>query len=218
MSVIVELDIHSTDFQLGQILSTEGERRVSLKTMVPLGEQPVPFFYISESASDSFEAHVRNHPSVSELYVVSTHNGETLYGLDWNINDDTFFDTLRRLDGHILAASGEGDQWMFQIQFRTHEAFSQFQESCFEGDIPINIKRIYNPTKPDAGPWYGLTPPQRKTLQYAVEMGYYSLPRQISTQEIADEFGISDQAVSERLRRGITTLVTNTLLLAADKG
>ena len=49
-------------------------------------------------------------------------------------------------------------------------------------------------------------------------MGYYSLPRQISTQEIADEFGISDQAVSERLRRGITTLVTNTLLLAADKG
>ncbi|MFQ3476495.1 helix-turn-helix domain-containing protein [Halonotius sp. F2-221B] len=217
MSVIVELDIHSVDFQLGQILSTEGGGKLSLKRMVPLGEQPVPFFYISEYASDSFEADVRNHPSVSELYVVNTHNGETLYGLDWNIKDDTFFDTLLTLDGHILRASSEKNQWMFQIQFRTHEAFSRFQESCFEGDIPIDIKRIYNPTKPDAGPWYGLTPPQRKTLQYAVERGYYSLPRQISTQEIADEFGISDQAVSERLRRAITTLVTNTLLLAADK-
>jgi predicted DNA binding protein len=215
MSVIVELDIHSTDFQLGQILSTGGESKVSLKTMVPLGEQPVPFFYISEYATDSFEAHVRNQSSVSELYAVDTHNNETLYGLDWNINDDTFFDTLMTLDGHILAATGEKDQWMFQIQFRTHEAFSRFQESCFEGDIPINIKRIYNPTKPEAGPWYGLSPPQRKTLRYAVEMGYYSLPRGISTQEIANEFEISDQAVSERLRRAIKTLVSSTLLQTA---
>ena len=71
-------------------------------------------------------------------------------------------------------------------------------------------------TKPDAGPWYGLTAPQRETLMYAVEMGYYALPRQISTQEIANEFDISDQAASERLRRAIDMLVANTLLLTAS--
>lgn len=47
----------------------------------------------------------------------------------------------------------------------------------------------------------------------AIQAGYYSIPRQASTQALADEFGISDQAVTERLRHGITALVSNTLLL-----
>ena len=216
MSVIVELALPASAFQLGQILSISGERTVTLKTMVPLGERSVPFFNVSETARESFESHVRDHPTVSDLYVVNSHDGETLYGLDWEIDDDTFFASITELGGSVLEASGGADQWVFQLRFRTHDALSEFQESCFDGDIPIDVLKIYNPTKPDAGPWYGLTPPQRETLIYAVEMGYYSLPRGISTQEIADEFDISDQAVSERLRRAIETLVTNTLLLTAS--
>lgn len=77
----------------------------------------------------------------------------------------------------------------------------------------MDIERIFNPTKPDAGPWYGLTATQRETLTYAAEEGYYSLPRQISTKELADRFDVSDQAITERLRRGIATLVMNTLLV-----
>jgi len=216
MSVIIELGIPSAEFQLGRILSIDEDVNVSLKTMVPLGKHAVPFFQISDRARDSFEAHVRKHPSVSDLYVVNSHDGGTLYGLNWKINDDTLFDSVLARDGHILEANGGTDEWVFQIRFRTHEALSMFQENCFDGDVPIDIRKIYNPTRPDAGPWYGLTTPQRETLQYAVEMGYYSLPRQISTQEIANELDISDQAVSERLRRAIATLVMNTLLLTAS--
>jgi predicted DNA binding protein len=50
---------------------------------------------------------------------------------------------------------------------------------------------------------------------FAVEQGYYSLPRGASTVAIADEFDISDQAATERLRRAIDTLVSNTLELTA---
>lgn len=80
----------------------------------------------------------------------------------------------------------------------------------------MSIKHIYNPTRPDAGPYFGLTPAQREILGYAVESGYYSLPREVSTQELADEFDISDQAVTERLRRGISTLVLNSLLMESE--
>jgi Predicted DNA binding protein len=186
-----------------------------LKTMVPLGEQSVPFFQVSNQADESFEQHIRDHPTVSNLYEVNSHDGETLYGLDWEIDDDTFLDSVIEMNGHILEASGGPDSWVFQIRFRSHDALATFQEICFDGDIPIGVRKIYNPTRPDAGPWYGLTAPQREALMYAVEMGYYSLPRQISTQEVADEFDISDQAATERLRRAIDTLVTNTLLLTA---
>ena len=90
-------------------------------------------------------------------------------------------------------------------------------QRAIEEEIDVTIERIYNPTKPDAGPWYGLTPPQRETLTYAVEHGYYSLPRGVSTKELGAEFGISDQAVTERLRRGITTLVSNTVSRLDDE-
>jgi len=218
MSVIVELALPASSFQLGRILSIDDDVKVTLKTMVPLGEQSVPFFHITEPIREPFETHVRNHPTVSDLYVVTPHDDETLYGLDWEIDDDTFFDSVLSLGGHILEGSGDSDTWVFQLRFRSHDALSTFQSVCFDGDIPIDVRRIYNPTKPDAGPWYGLTPPQRNTLIYAVEMDYYSLPRGISTQEIADEFDISDQAASERLRRAIDKLVSNTLLLTeADR-
>jgi hypothetical protein len=70
---------------------------------------------------------------------------------------------------------------------------------------------LHTPTAPGAGPWFGLTPEQRTTLVSAVHGGYYDIPRGMSTQDLADEYDISDQAITERLRRGIASLVTHTL-------
>ena len=217
MSVIVELSLPATEFQLGRILSTRDDTTISLETMVPLGDRSVPFFRLFGSAREGFEAQARDHHSVADIHVVNIHDGETLYALDWIIGEDSFLDGVLSLDGHVLEATGGSDTWEFQLRFPSHSALSTFQEACFEAGTQIDIKRIYNPTKPNAGPWYGLTTPQRETISYAVEKGYYSLPRRVSTREIADEFDISDQVVTERLRRGIDTLVTNTVLLTADE-
>lgn len=214
MSVIVELSLPAQEFGLGRILAMEGNTRISLETMVPLGERSIPFFRLHETAGESFEEHVREHPAVDEIHVVNTRDGETLYALDWQIEDGAFFDDVMARGGHLLEATGSAEAWAFELRFPTHGALSAFQADCVEADLPLDIERIYNPTKPDAGPWYGLTAPQREMLIRAVEAGYYALPRQVSTQELADEFDISDQAVTERLRRAISTLVTNTLLLS----
>jgi len=216
MSVIVELSLPAAAFQLGDILATEGDTTVTLDTMVPLGDRSVPFFRVHGSARDSFEASVREHPAVLEVHVVSTHDEETLYALDWEHTDDAFLGLVEQLDGHVLEATGDSAQWNFQLRFPTHEALSTFQEDCFEKEIQLDVERIYNPTVPDAGPWYGLTTAQRETLTAAVETGYYSLPRQSSTEDLATQFDVSDQAITERLRRAIETIVTNTLLLTAD--
>ena len=213
MSVIAEVTIPSAAFELGQILRVEGPTQVTLETMVPLGGRPTPFIRIRNDARESFERSVRDHPSVNDIQLVDTHDDETLYSLDWEPSDASLLRTIPDLDAVLLDATGDADAWCLELRFPTHEALSAFQDYYVEEDIDVSINRIYNPTKPDADPWYGLTPPQRETLADAVEAGYYSLPRQISTQELADSFDISDQAVTERLRRGISTLVRNTLLV-----
>lgn len=212
MSVIVELTIPSEEFELGRILRVEAPTHITLETMVPLGGRPTPFVRIENDTRETFEQSVRTHPSVDDIHLVSTHNEETLYALHWEPPEGSFFEGIERMNGSLLEATGTADIWSLELRFPTHEALSDFQEYYVERDIQVTIQRIYNPTRPEAGPWYGLTPPQREVLIRAVENGYYSLPRGISTKGLADEFDISDQAVTERLRRGISTLVTNTLL------
>ncbi|WP_423750703.1 helix-turn-helix domain-containing protein [Salinirarus marinus] len=211
MSVITELTIPSEEFELGRILQVEGPTQITLETMVPLGGKPTPFVRIHNDARETFERSVREHPSVNEITLVNTHEDETLYALDWEPSESSLLQTMLDLDAVLLGATGTADTWGLELRFPTHESLSEFQEHCIEKELQVSIERIYNPTKPDAGPWYGLTARQRETLMHAVENGYYSLPRQISTQELADTFDISDQAITERLRRGISTLVLNTL-------
>lgn len=213
MAVIVDLTLPADSFELGQILRIEGGSEITVETMVPLGGKPTPFIKIENGTRDAFERTVREHQAVDGIQLVNSHDGELLYSLDWESSDTSLLRTVLDLDGVLLNATGTADTWSLEFRFPTHEALSEFQEYYLEADIPVSIKHIYNPTKPDAGPWFGVTPIQRETLTHAVESGYYSLPRGITTQELAEQFDISDQAVTERLRRGISTLVANTLLV-----
>lgn len=214
MGVIVELTVPADAFELGQILDVEGNTGVVLETMVPLGGQSVPFVRLTATSRETFEQQAQSHPTVSDIHEVNSHDGETLYALDWDVSSDQFFQVVLSNRGTILEATGDLQSWAFQIRFSSHEYLSGFQEDCTEAEIPVTVDRLYNPTKPEAGPWYGLTTPQRETLSRAVADGYYSIPRQTSTADLAAEFDISDQAVTERLRRAIAALVTNTLLLS----
>jgi len=100
------------------------------------------------------------------------------------------------------------------VRFASHESLSDFTSFCEDDGLDLEVTRVYNPTKPDAGPWYGLTEPQREAIDLAVTKGYYDIPRECTTKDLADELGISDQAVTERLRRAIVSLVSHTLSLA----
>lgn len=211
MSVIVELSVPSDRFELGQILSVEEPTTVALETMVPLGDRCAPFVRLSDGTHGSFEQSIRAHPAVDRLEKIDTYDDQVLYALDWTASEDTFFAGVLSTNVRLLAGRGTAETWTFEFRFRSHDALSRFQEYALDAGIPLDIDRVYNPTTPETSPDYGLTGPQRETLSRAVETGYYAIPRQSSTAQLASEFDISDQAVTERLRRAITALVERTL-------
>lgn len=53
---------------------------------------------------------------------------------------------------------------------------------------------------------WDVTPAQGEALRTALEMGYFSVPRDVTATEVADELGISKSAFLERLHRGQATL------------
>lgn len=215
MAVIAEFTIPAEDFDLGRILPLEGGERIVLETVVPLGETAVHFFWIHGGREEFAEA-IRSHPQIEDLHIVESKNGKQLYALDWPASDDELLESVLSTEGRILNATGATDSWAFESRFPTHDHLSEFSERCTGAEINLTLERLYNPTKPDAGPFYGLTPAQREAVMLAVQEGYYALPRGASTEDLADELGISAQATTERLRRGFESLVENTLLIEPE--
>ena len=56
-----------------------------------------------------------------------------------------------------------------------------------------------------------LTDKQQATLIIAYNRGYFNSPRDITLEELGEELGITPQAVSSRLRRGMSQILGNTL-------
>ncbi|MEF8813701.1 MAG: helix-turn-helix domain-containing protein [Halovenus sp.] len=217
MSVLMEFQLSASDFELGRILKVVGASSIELESLVPSGESTVPLFWVHNTSRDTFVESFRDHPSVTDASVVDSFEDRTLFSLDWDASQDHLFEAIREYDGQLLGAVGTADVWKFELRFSTHESLSGFTTHCENAGISLEVLRVYNPTKPDAWPWYGLTEPQRKAIRLGLEMGYYDIPRSCTTQELADELGVSDQAVIERLRRATATLVRNTLVVAQSE-
>lgn len=211
MTVIAEFRVASDDFELGRILTVEEPSAIELESLVPTGGATVPLFWVHNSTREPFVEAVQRHPAVNDTAVVDVFEDRTLFTLDWDANRDHLFRGIDEHDGYLLSAVGHPDAWDFELRLPTNEALREFTTHCEDAGISLAMTHVYNPTEPDVGLWYGLTDPQRKAIRLAVNRGYYDIPRACSTRELAEELGISDQAVMERLRRAIVALVGHTL-------
>lgn len=216
MSVIAELDIPADELALGRLFDLSDGGSVELETVVPAGDGAVPFFWAHGVDPEYFATQLRAREAVERLAIVDSFEHQTLYALDWDDEQDPVLEGIDRHCGQILRASGTDETWRFELRFPDHDALSAFRSHSERADVSLTVVRVYRPSAPDAGPWFGLTEQQREALALAVEMGYYDVPRRCTTVEVASKLDISDQALTERLRRGISTLARNTLLARSD--
>ncbi|PSQ42200.1 hypothetical protein BRD17_09115, partial [Halobacteriales archaeon SW_7_68_16] len=118
--------------------------------------------------------------------------------------------------GMFLSGIGTDDGWEFTVRFPSHGAVRRFRDRCAEIGADIDVTMVYRAPGDEREDGYGLTDLQRETLEQAVVDGYYEVPRNVTLQHLADDLDRSDQATSERLRRAVSTLVDNTLLVGDD--
>ncbi|MFC5971866.1 helix-turn-helix domain-containing protein [Halomarina salina] len=213
MTVRVRLSLRSEEFELGRILSVESPAIISLQTVVPIEASLVPFVEVQSRNQESYQEAVVAHPSVERFVAIEATTKETLYALDWESTRDGFLDILRRSDASVLTASGTGRRWQFELRLRSHDGLSALAHRCEEVDMRVELLDVASNPGLGSTAQFGLTALQRETLVQAVKEGYYSIPREVSTQALADQLDISDQAVTERLRRAIRTLATNAFML-----
>jgi len=219
MSVILEFTIGSDQFTLGRVLSGDGNISAEVERIVPTGRTVMPFLWVGGVDFDVFEERVQNHEAVKELTAVDRIDDHTLYRITWQGNQNDIISGITAADGTVLEAAGEAD-WHFQIRFPDHDRLSQFHNYCTEHDISLYIERTYTLTeRTQSVRAYELSQEQREALILGLRRGYFDTPSQVSLSDLATELGISQQAVSNRIRRGTKKVLSEALLQsAADFG
>lgn len=215
MSVIARFSVPAEDFILGKALQKVEGITVELEQMIPLGEATIPYFWVIGEEQARFDETLRDEPELTEFEVIDTVNDRQLYRAKWDSSIDSFVQTMVSFDVVLQEAGGDAESWTFQLRFSDSHQLSEFHAACRERDIRLSVESIYNPIEPAAVETREMTQAQRALIEQAFEAGYFDIPRQVTLAELADERGISDQAVNERLRRGLRTLVAATVMTEA---
>lgn len=215
MSVIAELQIEG-DFVLSELLKELPDVRVQLERVIPAGERTVPLIWVHADDPGSVEQTLRDHRLIESITQLDAFEDRALYRIEWVEEPDSIFEEIRSQRAGLLDAVGVGESWEFNLRFPTHDALSDFHAHCEEAGLPITVNRIYRPSDSESTARYGLTDRQYDTLRQAFTQGYFNIPRDVSTEELGTQFGVSDQAITERIRRGLTNMLTHILVMPDD--
>lgn len=210
MNVIVDYSIPAPQFLLGRAIQNAPALEIELERMVPTGATAIPYFWVLDGDREQFERVLDREPGLTEYEDVDELDDRTLYRAEWNPTDETFVRALIEHDAVLQQGRGDAESWEFRIRFPDSETASAFRTACRDAGIDVTVKRLYQPTEyPDTTPQ--MTDAQRRMIERAYHEGYFDVPRKVTLTELAAQLDISDQAVNERLRRGLQSLIEATL-------
>ncbi len=209
MILIADISVPSDTFLLGRLLDDFPDTEIELERLVSLSETVVPLFWVNGDETAAIEQSLTVASETDSVQILTETDGQALLELRWNGDGDALIQALVAADADVLRAEGTADIWDFRLQFQSRDALVEFRQCCERNDVPVTLRRLYNPSVPaDNG---RLTDNQYEALVTAYERGYFEVPRAASMNQLAAEFGISDSALSQRLRRGTSALIAETL-------
>ncbi|MWG34017.1 helix-turn-helix domain-containing protein [Halomarina oriensis] len=206
MTIVVDLTLPGGAFPLGTLLDDDPDAHVELERVVPVGDRLLPFFWVSDGSVEHIESMLAEQAEVGEYELLTTAGDQHLYEVRWNSDLDGIVPAIEDNEGAILNGRGVRGRWELRLRFPDHDRLKAFSERCRESGVRFEVNGVYNPHVPSAKD--RLTPKQWETMSVAHELGYFEVPRRATLAELADHFGVSEQAVSQRIRRALNTLLS----------
>ncbi|WP_394324795.1 helix-turn-helix domain-containing protein [Halopiger xanaduensis] len=213
MSVIATVSIPASEFPLGSVLDADRDATVSVETTVPADEGSLPYLWVPADVADSVVDELDDNGNVTDAAVVDELEDSALVRVEWDDRLDGVLEAIRSSDAIVTSAAGTASQWTFRLRFPSYEDLSEFYTACVEDDVSIELAQLHEAVGSDQRRRFGLTNAQRDLVVAAYEAGYFDVPRKTTLVELGERLGISDSAVSQRLRRGLAELISATLVM-----
>lgn len=206
MSVLVEFLGPPSSYPLGKFLGDYPAVSVDVDRIVPTGGS-THYVWLSGEAHGALAEELREDHSIEEVCVVDELPGRVLIRFERERSESPLFRLAAEFQATPVGVHGTEEGWRVRLRFSDQETLTTFYETCRREGVHLELRQTYRPNGFPREAEFGLTATQAETLDRALEAGYFEIPRRTTLAELATDLGVSEQAVSERLRRGLSSLL-----------
>lgn len=211
MPTVANVEFGPDVVPLGRIFERFPDATIELERIVPTRETVIPYFWLRGLSREEVGTLVADPPRGTAIERVDSLGTEHLVrtGLDPGSRREVLIGLVES-NLTLVSAHGTVDGWQFELRADEHDSITRFRSYCRAEGIAFRLVDLH-PLRPPNDSDYGLTEKQRVALVLAYERGYYASPSEVGLEEMADQLGISRQAVASRLKRGIHRLLRATI-------
>ncbi len=208
MGTIVDVTIPPGPFALTETFDVVPDATFEPVRVAAHGsEGAMELLWASSSDLSRLDGALRDDETTSAVARLSMDGEHALYRINWSTGTRAATETFVGANGTLLDAHGSADRWDFRVLFPNQAAVSTAYDDWRDRDLDPSIRHVNGLS--DAVRYGGMSLSQRQheALTAAFRTGYYDIPRGVTLVDLATDFDVSHQALSERLRRGHRTLV-----------
>ncbi len=212
MRFIAELQLQHPNLLLTPTIQRCPEMAIKLEyQLIAAGGEYVLLFHVRGGDFETFEAALAVDPTVTDVSTVIETTTFRVYRT--RLVSTEYLVLARAVEMGlrlIEAVSGDGG-WYAILELPDVETLHSFRAFCSDHGVSTSIRKLYRIEATPTGEAFGLTPSQQEAITTAYESGYFNQPRDTPLEGVGDRLGISPSAAGGRLRRGLRTLIEQTL-------
>lgn len=212
MAIEASFTVEHEDFPLTTVFEQLMDVTIELDRIVPTGEAVIPYFWISADDTSKLTTDLSDDIGIDRVKVIDQVEKQMFVRIDWNLDHESILTAIVNTEITLLSGIGNEKQWTFEVRASEQQDLSDFQRYCRDHDIPIELTTLHAVSPLKSTQEFNLTDGQREALVMAYSNGYFDSPRDATQADLAEELGITRQAVSSRLQRGMRRLVASTLI------
>lgn len=206
--LIAEFRVAHPDFPLMETLESGPAFEItSLFQPGTSASVPEKTFAITAADYEMVEASLEADPSVSDVRTIDVCRNNRTYRIRFTDRTVLLSPTLGDLGLRIDAIDRDHDMWRFQVSAADRSTMIAALDYCRETSRMFTLDRLYASVAEESVTSPELSEQQRQTLLLAARQGYFDVPRGTSLEALGAELGVSDSAVSARLRKAINSLI-----------
>jgi len=220
MSLVTEVRFAHTDGALADTLSAlPGLDAVVVPETSTDPRGSVYFFRFDHESTTELRTVLAEDHTVETVTQLSGFVDEQVLGIEFTEATELLAPEVTTQGGFVLAARsasatgglrGWRERWLLPDREAIQAVWHHARETDFEFEVlELREGGGVGETFPGSD---ALTDQQRRALQVAYDRGYFREPREASLAELAEALDLSASAVGGRLRRGMKSLVGQTLV------
>lgn len=175
------------------------------------------YFQIAAPDFSEIETCLGDDHTVETFSMISETVDGRIYLIEYSDRVVLVSPTVVEVQGLVLESRSRKGGWELRLQLAGYDSLYELRDYIEEHGFEYGITEISQATESGLQSENDLTEPQIEALVCAYRDGYFDKPREASLEDLSSVLGVSQAAVSGRLKRGIERIIEKTLIENDDK-